>query len=173
MPNEFTWEDDEKFKQKLKAQIALCFVFCLLLLGLHVVRSDSVQSLCTKYNDITAKEKWLAHYQPIFKENILAQALRPVTKEKLEAARQGKANLFLKHKLQIENVLNNSTNNSTGAKGMPQAESSADLLGSWPALCSCLADFTKDNLSAVTGLAVSNKNNGQLKIRLTYKIYYR
>ena len=29
MPNEFTWEDDEKFKQKLKAQIALCFVFCL------------------------------------------------------------------------------------------------------------------------------------------------
>ena len=173
MSNEFRWDDEEKFKKKFKIQIFLCFVLFLLLLGLHVLRNDSVLSLSNKYNDIKTKEQWLEQYQSAFKGNVLEQAMQPVSKDQLEAARQTKANLFINHKLKIDNIVNSVDDKHKAKQGMETAESSANVEGSWSNLCGCLAEFTKNNLSAVTGITIDSKNGGLLKARLTYKIFYR
>ena len=173
MSNELVWDDEEKFKNKLKIHIFLCFVLLLLVFGLHIMRSDSVMGLSNTYNNIKTKEKWLQQYQPVFTENILAKAMQPTTKDLLEAVRQEKANLFLKHKLKIDNIVNGTLEKNQTNKGLPGVESAANLEGNWQDLCSCLSEFVKANLCAITGLSIDGREGGNLKARLSYRIYYR
>ena len=173
MLNDFPWEDDEKFQKKLKLHIVLCFVLFLLLAGMQLMRSDSTKALSDKYNDIKAKEQWLQKYQPVLQEGILQNIKRPSTQEQLEAARQAKTNLFQKNQLKIDSIMNGETTNATAIKGLKTVESTADLEGTWSSLCNCLAAFTEENVSAITGVTIDGKDGGNLKTRLTYKIYYR
>jgi len=173
MPNDFPWDDDEKFQKKLKLHIFLCFILFLLAAGMQMMRSDRVKALSDKYNDIKAKEQWLQKYQPILQEKVLQGIKRPATQEQLEAARQEKTDLFQKQQLRIDNIMNGENVNAQAVKGVQYVESSADLEGTWPNLCNCLAKFTEANVSAITGITIDGKDGSNLKTRLTYKIYYR
>ena len=104
---------------------------------------------------------------------IIYEAMQPTTKDQLEAVRQEKANLFLKHKLKIDNIVNGTLEKNQTNQGLPGVESAANLEGNWQDLCSCLSEFVKANLCAITGLSIDGREGGNLKARLSYRIYYR